>query len=142
MESLDKLNEKKLNLNVSIPVCIEIAYRSMKGDIISLDDVACNYFNGRVDEALRLVTNPVFNQMVHHLSVANAKLGFDAIAFNKLLQIARFSMDEKNQINAIKTLGDMIGVNESKKQQNKKTEININLDTIVRQQSDSPFKGF
>lgn len=142
METIDLSNEKKLNLPVSIPVAIEIAYRSMKGDIISLDDVACNYFDGRVVDALKLITNPVFSHMVHHLSVANAKLGFDAVGFKKLLEIARFSVDEKNVISAIKTLGDMIGVNESKKQQSKGTEVNINIDTIVRQQSQSPFKGF
>ena len=84
----------------------------------------------------------VFNQMVHYLARANAQHSFDATAFKTLLDISRFSLDERNKISAIKALGDIIGRNESKQAKQSNTNININLDAIVRNTESSPFKGF
>lgn len=126
---------------IDIPTCVEIAYRSMKGELIGTDDIAAVY-NLTLQQAMQLITNPTFSTLVHNLCLANAKQGFNATAFTNLLHISRTSLDEKNKISAIKTLGEMIGANESKKAKQSKTEININLDAIVRNTTDSPFKGF
>ena len=130
-----------LTLPLTIPDCIDIAYRSIKGELISVDDIA-SYTGKSVKEAIGIITHPLFNQMVHHLAMANAKHSFDAIAFKELITIARFSLDEKNKISAIKTLGDMLGMNESKKNIKHSPVVNINIDQIVRNTREIPFKGF
>lgn len=139
-QALQKLDNQQIDLPLEIPLCIEIAYRSMKGELITCDDIASAY-NITLTKAMQLITNPTFSHMVHNLSLANAKMGFDSIAFNKLLMIAQHSLDEKNQIRAISVLGDLVGVNESKKAKQSTTNINLNIDTLVRQ-NESPFKGF
>jgi hypothetical protein len=142
MEALTKNNSKQQELSLPLPIqdCIDIAYRSMKGELIGIEDVA-SYTGKSVVEAIKIITHPLFNQMVHHLSIANAKHSFDAVAYNQLMAIARFSNDEKNKIAAIKALGDMLGFNESKKTKQSPT-VNINIDQIVRERKETPFKGF
>lgn len=136
-QALEKL---KLELPISIPEIVDCAYRTMRGDIIGAEDIASVY-NLSIADSIKLITNPIFSKMVHHLVLANAKHSFDAIAFNKLILIARQSIDEKNQIAAIKTLGDMLGMNESKKISSTPT-ININIDQIIRDRENSTFQGF
>ena len=133
--------QKLENLPIPIKTCVEIAYRSMKGELLTCDDIAIAYEIPLVD-AMKLITNPLFSHFVHNLSLANAKLGFDAIAFRELLHIAQRGSDEKNKISAIKVLADLTNSNEAKKAKVSKTEININLDSIIRNQTESPFKGF
>lgn len=135
------LQKYENQLPITIPQCVEIAYRSMKGELITCDDIAAAYDIPLVD-AMKLITNPIFSHLVHNIAIANAKLGFDAIAFRELINIARHDIEPKNKINAIRTLADLTNNNESKKAKASKTEININLDAIVRQQTESPFKGF
>jgi hypothetical protein len=129
------------NLPIPLQECIDIAYRSMKGELIGVEDIA-SYTGKSVVEAIKIITNPIFTQLVHHLTIANAKHSFDAVAFNQLLTISRFSLDEKNKIAAIKTLGDMLGLNESKKNIKQSPVVNINIDQVVRNSKDIPFKGF
>lgn len=137
-ENLEKI---KSNLPIPIEQCIDIAYRSMTGEIVGVDDIAA-YAQISTILAIRLITNPIFGQMVHHLTLANAKHSFDAIAFKSLLNIARYSQDEKNKINAIKTLSDIVGRNESKNIKSQPVAVNINIDQIVRNTKSIPFKGF
>lgn len=140
MESLQRIDNTQINLPIDIPTVVEIAYRSMKGELITVDDIAAAY-DMTLTKAMELITNPTFSHLVHNLCIANAKLGFDAIAFKELITIARLSEDEKNKISAIRTLGDMLGFNESKKAKQSQTNINLNIDTIVRNTGQSPFKG-
>lgn len=133
-----------IELPLPIPQAIEVAYKVMGGDLVTVQDIASyiTLANGEefsVSNALKLITNQYFTQMVHSLSMAAAKLAFDAVAFNQLIHLARFSQAERVRIQAIRTLADMTGLNESKK----KTQVNVNIDidSIVREKKVSPFPG-
>lgn len=139
-DNIVKVDGEVIQLPLPIPQIIDIAYRVMKGDIISCEDLA-KYCHISAREAMDIMLNPAIASMIHNLSIANAKLGFDATAFKNLLQIAN-GIDSKDadKISAIKALGDIIGYNESKKKG--PTNVNINIENLVRNISDSPFKGF
>lgn len=138
---MNELQKKENNLPLPIQDCIDIAYRSMKGELIGVEDIAA-YANLSIVEAIKVITNPIFNQMVHHLTLANAKHSFDAIGFKELIRIARFSDNDKDRINAIRVLADMVGRNESKKNVKAAPTVNINIDQVVRNTKSVPFKGF
>ena len=140
---MDKLEIKKselAQLPLSIPQVIECAYSAMKGEIVTCDDIARIYGLNKVD-SIKLITNKIFGTLIHHLSIANAKFQFDSTACNRLMRIIRYSEDDKNVIAAIKAMSDITGQNESKKMKAGST-ININLDSIVRDSSKSPYPGF
>lgn len=118
---------------------IEVAYKSIAGELIDASDIA-KYLNVSIYEAMKLMTHQVFAQMTHQLALAQARHGFDAIAFNKLMYIAQHSEAERLQIQAIKTLADIMGLNESKKKN--PVNININMDSLVRGNNETPFPGF
>lgn len=142
---LELKNKELIDLPLPVEQCIAIAYKTMEGRIVNANDIAA-YLELEygivitMQQAIAIIIHPTFAMLVHNLSMANARHSFDAVAFNQLVKIAQFSPDEKNQISAIKALGDLTGLNASKG--NRKTEININLDSMIRKNDESPFPGF
>jgi len=142
---LELKNKELIDLPLPVDQCIDIAYKTMEGKIVGASDIIPYLelqYNVTItmQQAIAIIIHPTFAMLVHNLSMANARHSFDAVAFNQLISIAQHSPDEKNKISAIKTLGDLTGLNASKG--NRKTEININLDSMIRKNDESPFPGF
>ena len=129
----------QITLPLPITVCMDVAYQTISGKLITAEDIA-GYLQVSIKQALQLITNPMFAQLTHNLAMASARHSFDAIAFKELINLARFSEAERIKVQAIKTLGDMLGLNESKKKA--PVNINISLDEMVRKSNSNPFPGF
>ena len=129
----------QLVLPLPMSILIKTAYDTITGKLVTAEDIAVALAIS-IEQAIKIITDPVWGQLVHNLAMANARQGFDAIAYSKLINLARSSESERVQIQSIKTLADLLGVNESKKKN--PVNIEINLDSLVRKNSNSPFPGF
>lgn len=133
-EELQKLDLNQLQKKLPLPIqqCMDIAYRTVKGDIKSPEDIS-RLYQITIHQALQLICNSTFASLVHNLMLAYQKYKFDAIALKRMMDIIEFSGEEKNAIAATQVASNILGVNQSKQKQ--PVNYNFNFDTMIRKVS-------